>query len=130
MTQTHIDLVEIPITIKIKGDPVPVANRVFAANENSTTEKFPFTMSVLVADDIECRLQEYVYRNEVDLPQDLLLVFGAIGTRSKSSAISNFLYDNLKDFKKTVLIINKQEVNIDHDTICTHMEKWESSGYS
>ena len=58
MTQTHMDLVEILITIRIKGNPVPVANKVFAVKEGSKNEKFPFTTSVLVADDIECRLKE------------------------------------------------------------------------
>ena len=130
MTQTHMNLVEIPITIRIKGNPVPVANKVFAVKDGSKNEKFPFTTSILVADDIECRLKEYIYRNEVDLPQDLVLAFGVVGARSKFSAISNFLYENLKEFKKIVLIINRQEVNVDHNMICTHMEKWESSGYS
>ena len=130
MTQTHMNLVEIPITIRIKGNPVPIANKIFAVKEGSKDETFPFTTSVLVSDDIECRLKEYIYRNEVDLPQDLVLVFGVVGARPKSSAISNFLYENLKEFKKILLIINKQEVSIDHDMICTHMEKWESNGYS
>ena len=130
MIQTRMNLVEIPITIRIRGNPVPVANKVFAVKEGSKDEKFPFTTSVLVADDIECRLKEYIYRNEVDLPQDLVLSFGVIGARPKSSAISNFLYENLKEFKKILLIINKQEVSINHDIIRTHMEKWESSGYS
>ena len=125
-----MNLVEIPITIRIRGNPVPVANKVFVVKEGSKDEKFPFTTSVLVADDIECRLKEYIYRNEVDLPQDLVLSFGVIGARPKSSAISNFLYENLKEFKKILLIINKQEVSINHDIIRTHMEKWESSGYS
>ena len=130
MTQTHIDLVEISITIRIKGNPVPVANKVFAVKEGSKNEKFPFTTSVLVADDIECRLKEYIYRNEVGMPQDLVLAFGVVGARSKSFTISNFLYENLKEFKKILLIIDKQEVSIDHDMIYTHMEKWESNGYS
>lgn len=125
-----MNLVEIPITIRIKGNPVPIANKIFAVKKGSKDETFPFTTSVLVANDIECRLKEYIYRNEVNLPQDLVLAFGVVGDRSKSSAISNFLYENLKEFKKILLIINKQEVNIDHDIICTHMEKWESSGYS
>ena len=130
MTQTRMNLVEIPITIRIKGNPVLIANKVFAVKEGSKDETFPFTTSVLVADDIECRLKEYIYRNEIGLPQDLVLAFGVIGARSKSSAISNFLYENLKEFKKILLIINKQEVNIDHDIIHARMEKWESSGYS
>ena len=130
MTQTHTGLVEIPITVRIKGNPVPVADKVFAVKEGSKDEKFPFTTSVLVADDIECRLKEYIYRNESNLPQDLVLAFGVVGARSKSFAISNFLYENLKEFKKIVLIINKQEVSIDYDLIRAHMEKWESSGYS
>ncbi len=131
MTQSGINLVEIPITVRIIGNPVPVANKIFGINEDSPkTEKFPFPKSILVENDVECRLKEYVCRNEVDSPQDLLLFFGVIGTSFKSDTISNFLYERLKDFKKITLIISKQEINIDRDLICMYLEKLENKRYS
>ena len=131
MAQSDMNLAGIPITVRIIGNPVPVANKIFGINEdNPKTEKFPFPKSIQVGNNVECRLKEYICRNEVDSPQDLLLFFGVIGTSFKSDSISNFLYERLKDFKKITLIVNKQEINIDHNLICKHLEKLENKSYS
>jgi hypothetical protein len=121
--KNHTNLLEIPIIIRIIGDPVLVASKIFDGKEDPKTGKLIIPQSVLVEDDIECRLKEYQYRNEVNAPQDLLIVFGTIGTDSKSSIISDFLYEKLKDFKKTTLVINEQELAIDRDLIYKSLEQ-------
>jgi hypothetical protein len=121
--KNHTNLLEIPIIIRIIGDPVLVASKIFDGKEDPKTGKLIIPQSVLVEDDIECILKEYQYRNEVNAPQDLLIVFGTIGTDSKSSIISDFLYEKLKDFKKTTLVINEQELVIDRDLIYKSLEQ-------
>ena len=121
--QTHTNLLEIPITVRIIGDPVLVASKIFVGKEDPKTGKLIIPQSILVENEVECRLKEYQYRNEVGAPQDLLIVFGVIGKLSKSSIISDFLYEKLKDFRKTTLIINKQEVIPDHALIYKLLEE-------
>lgn len=121
-----MNILEIPIAIRIIGDPVLVANKIFEGKKESKTGKIVIPQSILVENDIECRLKEYRYQNEVDAKQDLLIVFGVIGFVSKSLIISSFLFEKLKDFRKTTLLINNQEVEIDQGLIFNLLENMRS----
>ena len=62
MNQSRADIIEIPITI-IVGNSIPVICKIFEINENSKEVKFTISRSLLVGEEIECRLKEHIYRN-------------------------------------------------------------------
>lgn len=119
----HTSILEISVIVRIIGDPEKVAKAIFNGTIDPKTGKLLIPKSVLLENDIECRLKRYNYQNEVDAPQELLIVFGVIGNNSKSSIIANFLFEKLKDFKKTYLVINKQQINIDYELIYNLLEE-------
>ena len=63
MNQSRTSIMEIPITIRVIGNPIPVIYKIFEINENSKEAKFTISRSLLVGEEIECRLKEYIYRN-------------------------------------------------------------------
>ena len=123
LTKNHTTLLEIPVTIRIIGDPVLVANKIFDGKENPKTGEYIIPKSILIENEIECRFKDYEYKHEVGAPQNLLIVFGVIGEISKSSSISDFLFEKLKDFRKTTIVINKQELKIMRDVIYKSLEE-------
>jgi hypothetical protein len=114
------------VTVRIIGDPIPVVNKIFEAKDDSKDARFTISISNLVEDEIECRLKEYIYRNEADAPQDISLVFDVIGTNSISSKISEFLYKKLSGFKNISIIIGKQETHVEQNLIRKLLKKQES----
>ena len=108
MNQYRTNIIEIPITVRVTGNPIPIIHRIFEINENSKEAKFTIARSTLVGEEIECRLKEYIYRNN-GAPHDIVVIFGIPEGNSKSSEISQFLHDKLYEFKKTMVIIRNQE---------------------
>ena len=126
MNQSRTDIIEIPITIRIIGNPIPIIYKIFEIKENSKEAKFTISRSMLVGEEIECRLKEYIYRNN-GAPHDIVLVFGIPEGKSKSSEISQFLHEKLHEFKKTMVIIRQQEVKIEPNLISNALEKIENN---
>ncbi len=123
LTKKHTTVLEIPITVRIIGDPVSVAKKIFDGKEDPKTGEPIIPKSILVENEIECRLKDYEYKHEVGSPQNLLIVFGVIGDSPKSSLISDFLFEKLKDFRKTTLVINEKELQIDRAMIYQSLEE-------
>ena len=117
MNQSRINITEIPITVRVIGNPIPVIYKIFDIEENSKEAKFTISRSILIGEENECRLKEYIYRNKEDAPHDIVLVFGISDEKSKASEISKFLDEKLHEFSKTIVIIGRQEVNIDQDRL-------------
>jgi len=117
MNQSRINITEIPITVRVIGNPIPVIHKIFDIEENSKEAKFTISRSILIGEENECRLKEYIYRNKEDAPHDIVLVFGISDEKSKASEISKFLDEKLHEFSKTIVIIGRQEVNIDQDRL-------------
>jgi len=117
MNQSRINITEIPITVRVIGNPIPVIYKIFDIEENSKEAKFTISRSILIGEENECRLKEYIYRNKEDAPHDIVLVFGISDEKSKASEISKFLHEKLHEFSKTIVIIGRQEVNIDQDRL-------------
>ncbi len=130
LTQKPIRLLEIPVTIRIIGDPVLVANKIFDGKKDHKTGELMIPQSILVTNEIECRLKEYQYRNEVSAPQDILVVFGVIDKISKPHLISEFLYEKLKNFRKISVIIDNKELTIDRDLINNSLVKMRIENHS
>ena len=117
-------LTKIPITVRIIGNPLPVVNKIFDVKKDSKDSKFTISRTITIQKNIECSLKEYTYRNQPDAPQDILLIFEVSGTKSNYSEISEFLYSKLRNFKKTVIIFNKYESQIDKTKIKELFEKY------
>ncbi|WP_428326897.1 hypothetical protein [Nitrosopumilus sp.] len=126
MNQSKINITEIPIIVRVIGNPIPVVYKIFDIEENSKEAKFTISRSILIGGEIECRLKEYIYRNKEDAPHDIVLVFGVLDEKSQSSEISHFLHEKLHEFSKTMVIIGRQEVNIDQDRINQALEESQS----
>lgn len=126
MNDSGVNLIEIPITVRVIGNPTPVIYKIFDIEENSKEAKFTISRSILIGEKIECRFKEYVYRNGDDTPNDLVLVFGVSDTKSKSSEISQFLHEKLHNFTKTTVIIKRKEVSIERDLMNKELEKNQS----
>lgn len=123
LTKHNTTLLEIPIIVRIIGDPVLVASKIFDGKEDPKTGEYMIPKSILVGNEIECRFKDYEYKHEVNAPQNLLIVFGVIGDISKSSLISDFLFEKLKDFKKITIVINEKELKIERDLIYESLEE-------
>ncbi len=117
-----ISIIEIPITVRVIGNPTPIVYKIFDIEENSKEAKFTISRSTLIGEEIVCRLKEYVYRNGDDTPNDLVLVFGVPDVKSKSSEISQFLHEKLHNFTKTTVIIGRKEVSIEQDLMNKELE--------
>ncbi|WP_420544704.1 hypothetical protein [Nitrosopumilus sp.] len=126
MNQVRTGIIEIPITVRVTGDPIPIICKIFEINENSKEAKFTISRSVLIGEEIECKLKEYIYRNN-GAPHDIVVVFGIPEGNSKSSEISQFLHEKLHEFKKTMVIIREQEVKIEPILINNVLEKMEDN---
>lgn len=118
-------IVEIPVIIRIVGDPKLAAKVIFNGDIDPKTGDYKVPKSIMVEDMVECRLKEYVYRNEVKAPQDLLIVFGIIGNDQKSLVISKFLSDRLSGLKQTSIVINDKELPIVSSLIKKSLEEFE-----
>ena len=117
-------ITKIPITVQIIGNPLPVLNKIFDVKKNSKDSKFTISRTIMIQKNIECSLNEYVYRNQPGAPQDILLVFEVSENTSNSSKISEFLYSKLRDFKKTLIIFNEHESQIEKTKIKELLEKY------
>ena len=117
-------IIEIPVTVRVIGNPLSVVNKIFEVEKDSKGSRFTISRTIHVKDEIECRLKEYIYRNQPGAPQDISLVFEVSETISNSLDISEFLYSKLKDFKKTWIIFNKHESEIDKVKIKGLLEKY------
>ena len=110
-------ITKIPIIVRIIGNPLPVVNKIFEVEKDSKDSRFTISRKIQVRDGIECRLKEYIYRNQPGAPQDISLIFEVAGTISNSSEISEFLYSKLRNFKKILIISDKHESHIDRAKI-------------
>ena len=126
MNQSITDIIEIPITVRVIGNPIPIIYKIFEIKENSKEAKLTISRSLLVGEEIECRLKEYIYRNN-GAPHDIILVFGIPEGNSKSSEISQFLHEKLHEFKKTMVIIREQEIKIEPNLMSKALAKIEKN---
>ena len=126
MNQSITDIIEIPITVRVIGNPTPIIYKIFEIKENSKEAKLTISRSLLVGEKIESRLKEYIYRNN-GVPHDIILVFGIPEGNSKSSEISQFLHEKLHEFKKTMVIIREQEIKIEPNLMSKALEKIEKN---
>jgi len=58
MNDSGVNLIEIPITVRVIGNPTPVIYKIFDIEENSKEAKFTISRSILIGEEIECRLKE------------------------------------------------------------------------
>ena len=126
MNQSRVNITEIPITVRVIGNPISVVYKIFDIEENSKEAKFTISRSILIGEEIECRLKEYIYRNKEGAPHDIVLVFGVSDQKSKSSEISQFLHEKLHEFSKTTVMIKGHEVNTEQDLINKALEENQS----
>jgi hypothetical protein len=126
MKQSKINIIEIPITVRVIGNPIPIVYKIFDIEENSKEAKFTISRSILIGEEVECRLKEYIYRNKEGAPHDIVLVFGIPEQKCKSSEISQFLHEKLHEFSKTTVIVKRQEINIEQDLINKALEENQS----
>ena len=126
MNRSITDIIEIPITVRVIGNPIPIIYKIFEIKENSKEAKLTISRSLLVGEEIERRLKEYIYRNN-GAPHDIILVFGIPEGNSKSSEISQFLHEKLHEFKKTMVIIREQEIKIEPNLMSKALEKIEKN---
>ena len=126
MNRSITDIIEIPITVRVIGNPIPIIYKIFEIKENSKEAKLTISRSLLVGEEIERRLKEYIYRNN-GAPHDIILVFGIPEGNSKSSEISQFLHEKLHEFKKTMVIIREQEIKIEPNLMSKALAKIEKN---
>ena len=126
MNRSITDIIEIPITVRVIGNPIPIIYKIFEIKENSKEAKLTISRSLLVGEEIERRLKEYIYRSN-GAPHDIILVFGIPEGNSKSSEISQFLHEKLHEFKKTMVIIREQEIKIEPNLMSKALAKIEKN---
>ena len=64
MNQSRVNITEIPVTVRVIGNPIPIVYKIFDIEENSKEAKFTISRSILVGEEVECKLKEYIYRNK------------------------------------------------------------------
>lgn len=113
---------EIPVTIRLVGDPVSLASQILGVKKTSDDKEPSINKSILIGKNAECRLKDYCIRQELKAPQDLLLSFGIL-EESSLYEISEFLFNSLADKKGLTLIVGKEEVPINKEDIIKTLEK-------